>query len=495
LEREPGTDMSTTYGYRISELRDFLAQLPRAANDRINQNLSDCINRYADVRQRALDDLVDFLARASSSNLGTQAKWQSRISRLRSDYKDLFGNAVRDLVLPPAYQLFWSAALEAEERFFDSLSRATTPQLMDDLLKHQDDLSRLIGALSDSWTFLLSKNQGIQNDEMRALQDMDQMVQGVIAEMDSSARAIVDNAGRAVDAMKRKAEALKEKIKDALGRAAGAVDVALEFLKKLVMDEIKPDGFPDEAEGPMEAVLKDMELRLAALAERMRIYRSLLATYKDLLNLQKGSVLTVFNKTRDEVNRYLSANNVSQARVWLDQAKGQIADWVSNLPTSRQRDDGASFRDDIYRQLDSTWKITQDLDSKFRGQFQGAFLSPISNETVERLAQNYLFREQLGKIRDRDAASKLNDYRDRLPDQMKNIEESLRSFDNPIETLPSEVQDLAKSRNRYFQEYVHDRIKRQMELLLPAIADLKTLLTPSNLEADFSRQDLESMLR
>ena len=118
-----------------------------------------------------------------------------------------------------------------------------------------------------------------------------------------------------------------------------------------------------------------------------------------------------------------------------------------------------------------------------------------ADETVEKLAQNYLFREQLGKIKDRDAASKLSDYRDRLPDQMKNIEESLRSFDGPIDTLPSEVQDLAKSRNKYFQEYVHDRIKRQMELLLPAIADLKTLLTPSNLEGDFSRQDLESMLR
>lgn len=269
----------STYGRRISELRALLAQAPIPANERINQRLTDCLDRYCDLRQRALDDLVEFMGRASSSNAGTQAKWQSRIARLRSDYNGLFGDAVRDLMLPPAHQFFWSAAQQAEERFFDTLSKVGTPQLMDDLLKHQDDLSKLIGALQDTWTFLLSKNQGIQNDEMRALQDMDQMIQGVISELDSSTRTIVDNAGRAVDAMKRKAEDLKGKIKDSLGRAGGAVDIAIEVLKQ----QIKPDGFPDEAEGPMNAVLKDMELRFQATAERMRNYRALLATYKDLV--------------------------------------------------------------------------------------------------------------------------------------------------------------------------------------------------------------------
>jgi hypothetical protein len=236
-------------------------------------------------------------------------------------------------------------------------------------------------------------------------------------------------------------------------------------------------------------------LAIQALAERVRIYRSLLATYKDLVSLQKGSVLTMFNKTKEDVNRYLSTNDVGQAKVWLDQAKGQLGDWVSDLPTSRQRDDGASFRDEVYKELDSTWKITHDLDSKFRGQFQGAFLSPISNETVEALTQLYLFREQLGKIKDRDAARKLDEYREKLPEPVKGIEESLRSMDYAIETLPDGVRDLAKSRNKELQEYVHDRIKRQMELLLPAIDELKKLLTPSNLDADFNRQELESMLR
>jgi hypothetical protein len=276
---------------------------------------------------------------------------------------------------------------------------------------------------------------------------------------------------------------------------ADVAEGAFELLKKLIIDNLKPDGMPSEADGPMEEVMKQGELMVQALAERVRIYRNQLATYKDLLSLQKGGVLTMFNKTRDDINRYLSTNNVNQARTWLDQAKGQLSDWASSVTTSGQRSDAGSFRDDIGRQLDSTWKITQDLDAKFRGQFQGAFLSPISNETMETLAQSYFFREQLGKIKDRDAVRKLDEYRDRLPEKLKNIEESLHSMEDPIDALPSEVRDMAKSRNKDFQEYVGDRIKRQMELLLPAIDDLKKLLTPSNLDTDFNRQELEGMLR
>jgi len=487
--------MSTTFGNRISELRELLAQLPAAADDRVDQNLADCITRYADLRQRALDDLVDYIAKASSSNLGTQQKWQSRIARLRNDYSDLFGSSVRDLKLPPGHQLFWSAALQAEDKFFDGLSKVGTPQLTDDLLKHQDDLNKLIGALSDTWTFLLSKNQGIQNDEMRAIQELDQMVQRTISDLDSASRVAFDNAARTVEAIRRKSDELKAKIREELGRVADVAEGALELLKKLIIDNLKPDGMPSEADGPMEEVMKQGELMVQALAERVRIYRNQLATYKDLLSLQKGGVLTMFNKTRDDINRYLSTNNVNQARTWLDQAKGQLSDWASSGTTSGQRSDAGSFRDDIGRQLDSTWKITQDLDAKFRGQFQGAFLSPISNETMETLAQSYFFREQLGKIKDRDAVQKLDEYRDRLPEKLKNIEESLHSMDDPIDALPSEVRDMAKSRNKDFQEYVGDRIKRQMELLLPAIDDLKKLLTPSNLDTDFNRQELEGMLR
>jgi hypothetical protein len=66
--------MSSTYGNRISELNDLLAQLPAAANDTINQNFSSLVKQYADLRQSAMNDLLDLMTKASASNLGTQSK-------------------------------------------------------------------------------------------------------------------------------------------------------------------------------------------------------------------------------------------------------------------------------------------------------------------------------------------------------------------------------------------------------------------------------------
>jgi hypothetical protein len=329
---------------------------------------------------------------------------------------------------------------------------------------------------------------------MRAVQEMDRMVQEIISQFETASSAALDYAGRASNAVRQHASALKEKFREAMGRGADAAEGVLQLLKELVLDQIKPDGMPAEMDEPTKAALERLKLMFDAAAQGAQKYRANVAVYKDLVSLQKGSVLTMFNKTRDDIALYLDTNNVAKARTWLDQAKGQLGDWASSLPTSGQVSDARAFCEEIARQLDGTWRITEALDAKFRGQFQGAFLRPISSDTVETLAQRYQFREQLGRITGRDAVRKLEDTRDRLRDKTKELEESLRYMEEPIGTLPSEVRDLANSRNRDFREYVSARMKGHMEQLVPAIEDLKTLLTPSNIDADFGRQELENML-
>jgi hypothetical protein len=152
------------------------------------------VKQYGELRQAALGDLVDIMSKASPSNMGTQSKWQSRISQARGEYKDLFGKAAGNLMLPPAHQLFWSSALDAEEKFFDVLSKAPTPQRMDDLLQHQDNLSKLLGALQDTWTFLLSQNENLKTDEMRTIEDLDKMAQEILAQLDDYWSKTLDDA-------------------------------------------------------------------------------------------------------------------------------------------------------------------------------------------------------------------------------------------------------------------------------------------------------------
>jgi ElaB/YqjD/DUF883 family membrane-anchored ribosome-binding protein len=225
--------MSSTYGNRISELNDLLAQLPAAANDTINQNFSSLVKQYADLRQSAMNDLLDLMTKASASNLGTQSKWQARIARLRADYKDAFARATSDVMLPPAHQLFWSNAFDSEEKFFDALSKIPTPQRIDDLLQHQDNLSKLFGALQDTWTFLLSQNDGMKTDEMRAMDDLDKMVQEVLAEMDDYWSKTLDNSQRVADSIARKIDQLKSGLRNLLGdNLSAAVEAIVEIVTK-----------------------------------------------------------------------------------------------------------------------------------------------------------------------------------------------------------------------------------------------------------------------
>jgi len=490
--------MATTYGFRISELNELLAQVPAAANDDINQRFTAVIKQYADFRQSAMNDLVDFMAKASATNLGTQSKWQSRIASLRSDYHDLFTRVASDLMLPPAHQLFWASALDAEERFFDTLSKVVTPQRMDDLLQHQDNLSKLFGALQDTWTFLLSENDHVKTDEMRAVQDLDKMAQEILSEMDDYWSKTLDYSQRTIDAINREIDYLKTALKDLLGRAAEAGAALVEIVKKWFIDEnIKPDGTPSDIDDPAKAALEHLKLMAEAAAEGARKYREAIKSYQDLVIRQKGSVLTMFNKTRQDVDQFLRSNGIGQAQAYLDQAKAGLDSWISGLPTSCQRDDGAAFRNDVNQKLDIVFKRTKDLDDQFKAKFQGALLSPLSNETIETLAQHNLFKEQFDKIKDRDLPRKLREIEEKLPEQVIKIDDRMREMVESVpdvDGIPDDVRDMAKSMTGDFREYLRNRIKTQIDSLLPIIDELKNQMIPSNLDADLNRQELESML-
>jgi hypothetical protein len=491
--------MSNTYGNRISELNDLLAQIPAAANDTINQNFTSLVKQYADLRQTAMNDMLDLMAKASASNLGTLSKWQARINRIRSDYKDLFARASNDLMLPPAHQLFWSSALDAEERFFDALSNIRTPQRIDDLLQHQDNLSKLFGALQDTWTFLLSQNDGMKTDEMRAMDDLDKMVQEILSEMDDYWSKTLDNSQRVADAIARKIDQLKSALSNFLGEKLSAAGAAIvEIVKKWFIDEnIKPDGIPDDIDGPADAVLEQLKLMAEVAAEKARKYRETVHSYQDLVSKQKGSVLTMFNKTRQDVDQFLRSNGIGQAQSFLDQAKSGLDSWISGLPTSRQRDDGAAFRDDINRTLDLVFRRTKDLDDQFKSKFHGALLSPLSNETVETLSQQHLFREILDKIKDRDLPERLANIQEKLPEQVIKIDDKLRELVESVSgmsELPDEAKGVAREMTGGFRDYLRDRIKSQVETLLPIIDELKKEMIPSNLDQDLNREELKNML-
>jgi hypothetical protein len=146
--------------------------------------------------------------------------------------------------------------------------------------------------------------------------------------------------------------------------------------------------------------------------------------------------------------------------------------------------------------LDADWKATEELDSRFRGQFSGIFGSPLGPDTIESLAETYLFRQQVEAIKGRKVPDRLREVRDRLPsDAEAKAEEGARRMEEAAGGLPSEAQDLVRMKSREFRDYVRDQLRRQINALLPVIDEVSKLFDPSNLDRDFSRQELTDILR
>ncbi len=324
------------------------------------------------------------------------------------------------------------------------------------------------------------------------------MVQEILSEMDDYWTKMKESYDKVSVAIAREIDYLKTALKEMLGRAYDAAVALVELAKALFIDQkVKPDGTPPEIDPPVIAVLEQMKLAADAAAEGARKYREMIKSYQDLVIRQKGGVLTMFNKTRQDVDQYLRSNGVGQAQTYLDQAKADLNNWISGLPTGRQRDDGTAFRDDISQKLDIVFKRTKDLDDQFKAKFQGALLSPLSNETIETMAQHYLFKEQFDKIKDRDLPEKLQDIQEELPEQVIKIDDKLRELVESVSStdgLPDEVRNVAREMTEEFRAYLRDRIKTQIDILLPIIDELKKLMIPSNLDQDLNRQELESML-
>ncbi|AKQ66820.1 hypothetical protein A176_003732 [Myxococcus hansupus] len=471
------------YSGRVSELNDLMNRASEGAADSVTRALRDGISKVGTAANSALDFLFDASERASASNLGTQRKWRDRCVTAQADISRAFGDAAKDHPLTPALQLFWYQALAHEMAFFDALSQVSTPQLHDDLLVHQDLLNKMLGELWDKWTFLLSKDVTFENDQRQVVQQVARMAQKIVDELAPGAvNRLSEGIARATSKSLDKARQL-----DDAHLGGKGVDVA-KFISALFDVDI-PDGIDRDL---IDAVQGGADVYQVQKGH----YRSLVSTYQSLVQAEKGSVLLLFNSTRAEVLAYYDKNDLGKARVMLDQAKGRLADWASRVATSAQRDVASSFMNKVCSTLDVDWKLTEELDGKFRDKFKGIFIQALGNETVEQLAESYLFRQHLEEVTRQGAASKLKALPRGLQDEAdKALSQGLRPLDDLVGRVPEDVRELARLKSQKFKDHVRDRLTARIQALLPAIVDLAESFETGNLSKDFSREDLERSLR
>jgi hypothetical protein len=484
-----------SYPQRISELQEQIKAAAPDSNDPARRVLADTVNRYADLRSTALEDLIELVSASTVSTTGVQERWQSRVNRARADLDRLFGDSVKDVKLSAQLQIFWFAAVQFERDFFEKLALVRTPQCIEDLLKHQSVLARMIDDLQTNWKDLLSADQSLQDDEFRPVQELDRLVQDLAQEIEAENKAIAAEAAvRLQERIKEAAARVKEEVEKKLGESAtGAVQGVIAMLLAYLKDKFI--GLPSEAEPEIERHKTQIQVYVDRLALFSRAYRERVAQYRSLMSIEKGGILTMFKNTRAQVAEYEKKNNLNVAQIVRDDAKRLLSEW-QNAAVAGQRADAAEFDAKIFELIDRNWKVTEEMAKQFQSRFSGIFTAPLTSDTLETLTESFMFRQAIDSINGRGLGGKIDESRKLLADS---ISGATQMAVQPLEDMsldwPSELKDAARLSNEQFREFVRAKLKSQIDLALNFLGEMRILLDPLKVSADFTREDLDAMLR
>jgi hypothetical protein len=487
-------DLTLAYDRRISELPDGLKKVT-GDDQHAAGVLADGIDRYRSIRSRALDDLVDLIEHWSAGNTGLRDRWQDRVNRARADMESQFGNSAKDLLMQGPVQSFWDGTVRFERQFFEGLLKVETPDFAEKLVAHRATLTKTISDLTTNWKDLLSADKGMLDDETNTVKQLDELVQGLAEDIERRNRAIVaEFAVKLKEGVASAVDRARDKVREAIGDKAtdiaeGAIRLALTVIKDQLI-EIPPGAEP-AVEAEQEAIRQGVERD----AYFSKAYRDLAAQYRQLMSIQEGGVLTMYRKTRDQVMQYRQTANLATAQIWRDQAKRQLTDWAG-AGVGAQRDDAAEFNGKIFEVVDDRFKDISDLDHQFRDKFVGVFTTPPTPETIEQLTEEYKWRQAIDAVNGRGILAKINNAKEQLGGMLDTaVEQAAQPLDQMDTDWPDELKDAAGLSRKHFRQYVQDRLKSQIDLAINSLGELGKFLDPPRIQADFSREQLEAMLK
>jgi hypothetical protein len=483
------------YDDRISELQDRLRSAAPSSDDPAVSALSEGIKRYAEIRSSALDDLVDVIEDATIGTRGLQEKWQSIARRARDEVDRAFGDAAKEVLLAQPLQTFWAATVQFERSFFDKLAAVKTPQFIEDLLTHQGVLAQMIDKLQTIWSGLLSEDKTQEAAQMNTVKELDRLVQDLTNEIEKQNQAVIAETTLQLQAkMQEAADRVKKGLIDKIGEraaevATAAFKLAIEYLK----DKLP---IPKEIDTDLEAVKQRIQRYIEMLATFAKAYRDHAEHYRSLMSIEKGGVLTMFKETREQVIEYERKNNLVTAQIMRDEAKRFLSNWADSDCVDDQGDDADEFNAKIFNVIDKNWKVTEEMAKQFESKFSGIFYAPLTSDTLETLTESYMFRLAIDGINNRGVTAQIDKSQKQLE---ASVEDTVEKVIEPLESMSTDWSDdlkaLAKLSEDEFRAYVRDKLKAQVDRALNSLGELRFLIDPPKVVADFTREELDAMLR
>ncbi len=475
---------------RLEELRTQLAAA-MPADDPRHATIAKALVSYAELRNAALDDLVALIDELSVGATGTQARWLERADRARAELDRHFGDCAKDLLMPAPLQMFWFMVVEHERAFFKGLGGARTPQYVEDLLRYQGVLARMIADLQTNWNDLLSANGSLVTEQAGQVQQLDRLLQDLIRDLEAQHRAIVSEyADRLQDWMKEKAEQIRNAVRAKIDDKA--TDIG-EGILKLAVAAIK-EKLPGNADKVFDDLAPYVQIYVGKLAAFSGGYRALASEYQRLMSIEKGGVLTMFKSTRTQVAEYEKNNNLTTAQITHDEAKRFLNEWAYGA-VGAQRDDAAEFNTRVFAAIDRHWRTMREMADQFASRFAGVFTAPLTNDTLETLTAKYMFRQAIDNVEWRGAAARVDDEIDALAESVPGL---VDKASYPLESMsidwPKELREAASLSNVEFVTFAREQLKSQIDGALHELAELRRQLDPARIEAEFNREELDRLL-
>lgn len=470
------------YDARIDEMRRQLDLALKGEKNQISKRLSDLITQWAVKREALLDDLVLITKWKPSDPM--KKRWDDRITQGRLDLATLFGDSVKDLMLPPAVLLWWQQALRLEDDFISLPLLGLVPRRAEELGFAQMTRANLILELLEKWSWLLSAKASFEAPELQAVSEMDRLMQDVIGEYDRT----IDRALISIGEMRTKATAVADKAREAVknskvgGGVAWVKFAVTEFLKSAA-------GVPDELASAMPNVTQALDTMQTVAEVNARAAQARVRQYRELLALERGAPLRMFKTNRDQVEQFQRAS--ANTQTLYDEASSALTMWSAGRLTDGHRVDAVVFANVIMVNLTSLLAVNKQSETLFREKFEGVFYGALKTETLEALAQQYLFAQKIAQLNARGTPRKLQNVSQQLPGavdaQIDKAFEPLLQFDSET---PPEIRELLTLKNREFKEHVRKHIEPKIKALLNVTSHLQELFGESRIAADFDRQQL-----
>lgn len=478
------------YIQRPAELRDRL-KLLYPTSDRTSQKLDEMIVKWAEKREKLLEDLTIQVRWTYPQAQALGENWAKTIKAARVELNYLFGESTKDLMLPPAAQLWWYQAYREENDFLAQLEGLFVPKFVMDLHRYLNDLQTLITELDQKWSGLIGAKGPIDTAEKEAIAAAERVLAEVLNAYESRLLNAMDEVLKAKEKLVDWSARMGAKIEQnrAAQLAATGAKAGWEGIKKGI-EILTGVEFPQEAENAaktgavaLDHATRQLQVANAAYLERVAVYRYTLA--------REGSVLQMFKANREQVQLYLRNNNIELARQWRSAAAEFIRKWADGRATPQMKADATLFANEIVVAVDEIGQRADALDRNFQDKFAGMFVGPLSGICLEAITQEAAQKVYIDRIKALGGDAKLANPARQLSAAMDaQIEKAVTAVALPDPEAQAALREEMALKKEEIRKILRRTLDERIQGLITASLTLSEAVTPDKIQASFTKTDV-----